>query len=95
MKIISTTPVNFEPQENVLGVQTFPAVIQPMPPREVDRKPEGERTWHWWKMWATTPILIDTVIADPDGIEYRVTNTQNWSQGGFFTSDIVEQPAGL
>lgn len=95
MEIIKQVPVDFESQEQIQGIQTFQAVIQAMSPKEVQRKPEGERSWKWWKMWSTTHIQSDTVIADPNGVQFRVTNTQDWSQGGFFTSDIVEQPVGL
>lgn len=95
MQIISKVPVDFESDEVIKGIVSFEAVIQAMSPREVQRKPEGERAWKWWKMWATTHIQSDTVIQDPNGVQFRVTNTQDWSQGGFFTSDIVEQPVGL
>ena len=95
MKIVKTTAVDFEAQTDVLDVPVFEAVIQPMPPREVQRKPEGERQWRWLTVWSTTPLQIDSVIQDPDGIQYRIQNTQNWSQGGFYTSDVVQQPDGL
>lgn len=95
MKVIKTIAVDFEAQEDVQGIVTFPAVIEAMSPRDIDRKPEGERTWLWWKMWSTTKLRKDTVIQDPNGVEFRVANTQDWGQGGFYTSDIVEQPRGL
>ena len=95
MKLVKTSAVDFEAQTDVLNVLTFDAVIQPMPPREIERKPEGERAWKWWKVWTTTNLQIDSVIQDPDGVQFRIQSTQDWSQGGFYTSDVVQQPAGL
>lgn len=95
MKVIKTTAVDFEAQENVLAIPTIQMVIQAMDPKRVDRKPEGERIWKWWDGWTTSPIAADTVIQDPDGIEFRVTAVNDWSQGGFYKVDLVEQPRGL
>lgn len=95
MKLIRTTAVNFEAQENVEGILTFPAVIQALSPKVVERKPENERAWKWWEMWSTTHIEKDTVVQDPNGVEFRVNSTQDWSQGGFYHSEMVQQPTGL
>lgn len=95
MQIIKQVPVDFESDEVIKGIVSFEAVIQAMSPREVQRKPEGERRWKFWDMWSTIYIQPDTVIQDPNGIQYRVQSTQDWSQGGFFKSDLVEQPINL
>ncbi len=95
MKIIVKTPADFEVFEDTTGIVTFPAMLVPMKAREVNRKPEGERSWRWVSMWSTTKVEIDTVLQGPDGIEYRVQGITDWSQGGFYETDLTEQPRGL
>lgn len=95
MKVINKEAVDFELVEDTLGIDTFEAVIQALSPKEVQRKPENERIWKWWEMWSTTHIEKDTVIQDPNGVEFRVQSTQDWSQGGFYHSELTEQPRGL
>lgn len=94
MKVIKQAVVDFEPQDDVLAVLTFDAVIQAISPKVVSRKPENERAWKWWEMWTTVKIESDTVIQDPNGAVFRVASTQDWSQGGFFHSEMTEQPRG-
>lgn len=95
MKVINTTAVDFEAQENVLGVPTLEMVIQHMSPQKVDRKPEDQRRWRWLDAWCKEKILIDTQLQDPDGVEYRVQSVTDWSQGGFWKAELVQTPAGL
>lgn len=95
MKVISKQPVDFELQEDVLAVPTLDMVLQAMSPKEVQRKPENERIWKWWDGWTTTLVEADAVLQDPDGVEFRVTAVNDWSQGGFYKVDMVEQPKNL
>lgn len=95
MKIIKPVVSDFEVQEDIQAIITFEAVVQPMKAREVQRKPENERTWRWFDMWSTTKVQIDTVIQSAEGIEYRVQGITDWSAGGFFKYDLTEQPVGL
>lgn len=95
MQIISKQAVDFEMQPDVLAVEVFEAVIQPMPPKKVERKPENERIWKWWEIWSQTHLQIDTVIQDPNGRQFRVQNTRDWGQADYFHSEITEQPVDL
>lgn len=94
MKVISTLPVDFEAQDNVLDVVTFEAVVQAMRSKEIDRKPENERSWKWWDMWSTVSFPDNTVVQDPDGLQFRIRKTTDWSQAGFFHVEMTEQPNG-
>lgn len=95
MQIIKKVATDFELQEDIQGIVTFDAVIQAMKAREVMRKPENERIWKWWTMWSQRRIEIDTVIQDPNGVQFRVQSIEDWSQGGFYKSELTEQPKGL
>lgn len=94
LRVVKPTAVDFEAFEDPLEIITFQAVIQPMPPQKVDRKPEGLREWKWLEMWTTMQLELDTVAQDPDGVQYRIQSRQDWSQGGFFHYDMTEQPRG-
>lgn len=94
MKVINTAPIDFESVDNVLDVITFEAVVTPMKPKEINRKPENERAWKWWDMWSTTEFPDNTVVQDPDGLQFRIRSTDDWSQAGFFHADMTEQPNG-
>jgi len=95
MKVVRTTPVDFEPSVEVLNVVSVQGSLQPMKPRDVQRKPEGERTWRWFTFWSTSKPEIDTVLQSPDGVTYRVQSVEDWSQAGFWKSELTQQPAGL
>lgn len=94
MKIISKQPVDFEVQDNVLAVLTIDMMLTAMKSKDVNRKPEGERIWKWWNGITRETIESDTVLQDPNGVEYRVMNTNDWSQAGFFLCELVQQPQG-
>lgn len=95
MKVINTTAVDFEAQENTLAVPVLEMVIQFQSPQAVQRKPEGERQWRWLDAWCKQEILIDTELQDPDGVQYRVQSVNNWSQGGFWHAQLVQSPVDL
>ena len=94
MKIIQKVAVDFESQENVLAVVTVDMMLQVMKSRDVDRKPEGERQWRWFSGWSTTEVKPDTVLQDPNGIQFRVTAVDDWGQAGFWKCDLAQQPIG-
>lgn len=95
MKVILKKAVDFELQEDVLSVPTLEMMLQVMAAREVDRKPEGERAWKWFDGWSDVKVQKDTVMQDPEGLEYRVDSVTDWSQAGFYKYDLVQQPYGL
>lgn len=95
MKVISKSAVDFELQEGTVAVVTFEAVIEAMKSKDVERKPENERLWKWWDMWTTTKVEADSVIQDPDGVQFRVQKVNDWGQGGFYICELTEQPVNL
>lgn len=95
MKVIKKEAVDFELFEGTLAVVEFEAVIQAMKSKDVDRKPENERIWKWWNMWSTENFPSDTVVQDPDGVQFRIQRTTDWSRGGFYVAEMTEQPRGM
>lgn len=95
MKVIKTTAVDYEAQENTISIPVLEMVIEPMSPRAVERKPEGERLWKWLDAWCKQEIIIDTELQAPDGKQYRVQSVNDWSAAGFWKAELVQSPYGL
>lgn len=95
LKVVHTAAVDFEAAEQVLDVVVLEAVLQPMSPQKVNRKPENLRVWKWWDLWSTTEIATDAVVQDPAGVQFRIQEKHDWQQGGFFHYEATEQPNGL
>jgi hypothetical protein len=92
MRVVTQSAVDFELKETVDAVEWFEVLLTPMTARKVDRKPENLRTWKWWEAYTTANMKVDTVVQDPDGLQFRVQDKNDWSEAGFFRYDIVQQP---
>lgn len=93
-KIIHKAATDFEAVETSADVLYFQGCLQPIPPQALRIKPEGERKWKYWRCWTVQKLAIDDVVQDtsPDGKQYRVTDTSDWSNGGYFEHELREQP---
>lgn len=95
LKVIQKLPVDFELQEDTLAVITVDMVLQAMSPEKIQRKPEDQRTWKFWDGWSTERVQLDATLQDPDGRQFKVESMNDWSQGGFFHYELLEQPFNL
>lgn len=73
----------------------FEGVLQPMHPKELLVKSEGERKWKWWTLFTDMVLEVDTVIKDKGNIEYRVMASSDWQQAGYTQYQLVEGPGLL
>ncbi len=65
--------------------------VQPMRPRELAIKPEGERAWGWYVLYVTPEIALkadDKVIFK--GVTYRVMDKMDWSEYGYVRYGVQE-----
>lgn len=92
LRVVTSTAVDFEAFDDVKGIVYDDAVMVPMPPQKVDRKPEGMRVWKWWEVWSKTKYAPDSVVQDQNGLQFRIQSVQDWSQCGFYHYDMTEQP---
>lgn len=94
-QIVKKTVVDGELAEaaKVRPVLWFEGSLQPLHPRELLVKPEGERKWKWWTLFTDLALEVDTVIKDSDGAEFRVMASSNWGRSGYFNYQIIEGPA--
>ncbi len=70
----------------------FQGNMMPIHPKDLLVKPEGERRFKWWTMHTTLQLQVDDEIKDKDGLIYRVMNSSDWSQSGYYTYHIVQGP---
>lgn len=61
----------------------FDGTLQPLPPRLLAMKPEGERSWKWWMLWTEKLLGVDDVLVDSENDKYRVMSVGNWIGGGY------------
>lgn len=68
----------------------FDGLFYPMSPQEVKVKPEGQRTWRWWTLVTPETLETDYVVVDASGIQYRVTEKEDWGSAGFYKYGLTE-----
>lgn len=72
--------------------KTFQGVIQPLGPKQLMLKPEGERAWQWFMIHCiSTSLDVDT----GDGIEYngknyKVMKINDYSLNNYIEYHVVE-----
>jgi hypothetical protein len=90
-RVVTKSIVDHRVVETVADA-TMDIVLQPMPAQEVNRKPEEQRSWKWWSLWVKAgqqELDIDDVVV-VDGVGYRVSKINDWTQGGYRSYDAVE-----
>lgn len=73
----------------------FHGVIQPLKPRELMMKPEGQRTWSWFELHAD-PVLTLQVddIVKYNGVKTRVMARTDYTLYGYVYYQIVQDWVG-
>lgn len=91
--IIRKEAVDGEVVETKADIEYFQGVLQPLPPRKLLIKPEGQRTWKWWTLWTEQALALDNQIKDENGVLFRVLAVSDWRRaGGYFEYDLAEAP---
>ena len=65
--------------------------IQPLKSRELEIKPEGERAWGWYCLYATRDLQLktdDKVILR--GVTYRVMAKRDWFDYGYVRYELLQ-----
>lgn len=81
--------VNFSVAETPVPY-SFMGVRQPMSPRQLMIKPEGERSWDWQTIHAYPDLILendDRIFFG--GVPYRVMNKSDWKEYGYVEYQIV------
>ena len=90
------TVVNHEVMEDRVQ-NVFQGVKVPLRPQALAMKPEGQRAWRWFNIFAYPDLELktDDVIELPDpaggaAVQYRVMAKESWSEYGYVRYEIAE-----
>jgi len=78
--------------ETVKAVNYFQGSLQPLHPRRLLIKPEGERRWKWWQLWTRQEIPVGNYVRDVQGKQYKVMSKADWSQADYQEYEIIQSP---
>lgn len=78
----------------VTTTKTLDINIQPMPPQQVDKKPEGDRDWKWFTLIIKSgPYMTKNDQVTIAGTKYRIMKAIDWSESGFQKYEAIEDYA--
>lgn len=65
---------------------------QPMPPAQVARKPEEQRTWIWWTLIikGPAPLLKTDDMVSVNGLNFRIQNARDWRTSGASIYEAIQ-----
>lgn len=90
--LLKKSIVDHELVEENLVVLRFQGNLQAVRQQTVLTLREGERDWKFWNLLTKTQIPPDSIISDAKGQQYRVMSLGDWSESGYFSYLINEQP---
>lgn len=88
--LLNRTQENFNTVETIKVNGYFHGVMEPIHPRDLLVKPEGERTWKWSRLWTAFRMRLGDYVRDNRGIQYRVMSSQNWQS--YVEYQLIEAP---
>ena len=91
-KQVTKTLVDYEAHETTSGMQWLFGNVQPMPAEELLIKPEGQRSWKYWRLFTAEQLIQDNEIIDNNNRRYRVLAREDWTQAGFNIYQLAEGP---
>lgn len=88
--IITQEIINGFPKDIVKKL-AFKGMVQPLSPRAIALKPEGQRSWEWLQIHAVTKSVIMKVgdKLEWQGRRYKVMADLNYFQDGFMEFHLV------
>jgi hypothetical protein len=87
---IQKTIVDHVVQEEQIPISTS-GVIYPLAATKLVLKPEGQRSWEWKELWATSDLVLktdDRIIYR--GVKYRIMSQIDWSDNGAVGYELVK-----
>lgn len=88
--VLDSTQENFDTVESAKAISYFQASLQPLHPRKLLVKPEGERRWKWFSVWTSTDLETGTYVKDAQGLIYKVMAKSDWSQAAFHEYEVIQ-----
>lgn len=92
--VVSTEVDNFQAVQEKVSV-SFQGVWQPFTDRQLQMKPEGQRSWSWWTCHADPSLVLDTdSIITYLGVQYRVLYQRDYRLYGYVEYHLVQDYTG-
>lgn len=92
--LVTKTVSGFQVVEDAYPIELW-GVIQPLNPRQLILKPEGQRAWSWYQLHAQTGVAlkVDDCI-EYQGRQYRVMAKTNYVLYGYDLYELVTDWTG-
>lgn len=92
--IIVKETINFTLVETVQYINFLGIWEQPSPER-LEIRASGERSWNYASLWTQPEVNLKTDdIIIRNGVQYRILNKWDWSDGGYLQFDLVQNYTG-
>ena len=92
LRVVTKDIVDGQIEEDEKADVCFQGVLQPIPPQKLLVKPEGQRGWRWWMLHTTQYLDLDMQIIDEHGKLFRVMNSSDWQNAGYYAYELTETP---
>ena len=90
--LVTNVATDYEAIETPVNQICFDGVIEPITPRLLMIKPEGERKYKYWTLWTEEELVPDSIVQDDKGLYYRVTKKSDWRSGDYQEYEIMQTP---
>lgn len=90
--LVSRAAVDYEAIETLETQTVFDGVVEPLKPRDLLIKSEGERKFKYWNLWTEQELKPDDIVQDEQGAQYRVTQKSDWRSGDYQQYEIMQTP---
>lgn len=91
---VTKTTVAYQESEEMVETKTM-GTWQPLKPREVSYKPEGQRAFSWFRLHALPDfVLEEDEVVIKDGVQYRVKGFWPYNEYGYVEYHMYEDYSG-
>ena len=92
--VVTKTTIAFQVVETKATVN-FKGVWQPLNAREISYKPEGQRSFAWFRCHSdpSLTLKLDDVVTK-DGVQYRVQGYWPWDEYGYREYHLIQDYTG-
>lgn len=88
--LVTKTVVGFQAAEAVQTI-SFQGFTTPGVPRRLNLKPEGQRAWTWFVLYADPSLKLDVDdVVTWRGVPTRVMSRSDYSPNGYVMYDLVQ-----
>ena len=92
--VVEKETIGFQVVETATPV-SFRGVIQPFSPRELQMKPEGQRSWTWSTLHSDPSLTLDTdEVVIYNEVQYRVMSRRDFTIYGYVQYELVQDYTG-